>query len=383
MEKGKTRTLVQDVAKLIKANKISKADIKLLDKNLYDEAVALAGVMTEEEVVTNIEIKPIVKPKPVPPPPPPPPKPIPQPEPKKEPESKPVQKVISVPVKPVPPPPPPPPVVLEEKIVADINNLDIKIGLLNKKKEEILSEKNGLLSSLDKVRAEEKKLETDESDLSKKVESAVGLSARKTLEEKRWTIEDERQKVEKKRFEIKKSIDVVDLQVTQNQKERIHLEEEKSLLERKQEIEKAKKQGEKAKTDKQAEEKVYAGLELKKRSFETDWIKAKEGIKHIQKETENLGKQTQEIKEKIKTLEQREGNAINETDRHEAETNRWELDKQLREVEKKAWSLEEEGEKKTNEVSDLEKIFAQLQEDEMKSKKKIFEYQTLIDKAGV
>lgn len=396
-KQNNARTIVVDTARLLKQNKLTKEDLAKMDKTFREEVTACASTMLDQEQITlNVRSKekqPLIKdeivlgvkkPKPLEelvhapaPIPAPAAAPAPKPEPKIEPKPKP---------KPVPPPPPPPPAPMPKPAYAPAAPLteeqliQIHIDDLRKKREmvsaslhDIQFERNVLLKDLESIRTKEKGIEQEEAAIKKEQAGAVASVVR-TLEEKRWALEDARQVVEKERWEAHKKLDAVDVRISETYKQQAVLDTEELKSKRKIEELATKREAALAEGGKSDEEKVFAIIQAKKKKFEADWVKIKENIKRIKSNVSETDTRAVALKKQIEEIEAQENVAISEQDRHTLEEKRWLFDKQLRDIEKMVWDLDAEVEAKLKEVVEIEKIFAEIQIEEEKSKEKISAY---------
>ena len=79
-------------------------------------------------------------------------------------------------------------------------------------------------------------------------------------------------------------------------------------------------------------------------------------------------------------MDKTETTAVNEKDRHDIEEKRWELEKKFREIETSVWKIDADIEQKIKDVESIEKVFADIQIEEEKSKDKINKYISVIQK---
>jgi len=402
----KARTIVLDTARLYKQNKISKEELARMDKIFREEVITCADTLPpEEEPMTELK-KVVLKqapylmkgyvptrpkehvvptpaptpaptptPKPTPPPPPPPrptpptptPKPTPPPPPKPE---------IKIEIKPEPKPELKP----EEQVLsARKDEIKKKKDLVTNTLKESQSARNVLLAQIESFRAKEKVVENEENAIKKEEKNASILEI-KAWEEKRWILEDKRQAFEKERFETHKKIDEADVEISKQYKEQVAIDNEEKALDKELSLIKIRKEAKEAKEEKIKEEKIYDTLQIKKKKYEMDWVKIKEDIKGAKEQISKIDIEALDIKKQIETLDKAETTAVNEKDRHDIEEKRWELEKKFREIETSVWKIDADIEQKIKDVESIEKVFADIQIEEEKSKDKINKYISVIQK---
>ena len=260
-----------------------------------------------------------------------------------------------------------------------IDELKKKKDLITNTLKESQSARNILLAQLESFRAKEKVVENEENAI-KKEEKNASILEMKAWEEKRWILEDKRQAFEKERYETHKKIDEADVEISKRYKEQVAIDNEEKALDKELSLIKIRKEAKEAKDEKIKEEKIYDALQIKKKKYEMDWVKIKEDIKGAKEQISKIDIEALDIKKQIETLDKTETTAVNEKDRHDIEEKRWELEKKFREIETSVWKIDADIEQKIKDVESIEKVFADIQIEEEKSKDKINKYISVIQK---
>jgi hypothetical protein len=438
------RTIVVDLARLIKQNKISQADLKLIDKNLREEAIAYASIL-EETIPTTLNIRkhaihkpgepvsfgghnqlrptPIKKEEPGPiltgtipsviaekKPATPAPAPVPAAPPKHDTQIK-IKPVIKTePPKPAthkihpqinksftthtpigtksiahttPPKTTPPNTVVETEasIQSVIQTLASKKTVIEKEINELMSEKNARVHTLEAVKSKEKEIEDEELRIRLELNDASTAASKKSLEEKRWNLEDERQTREKERWDILKSIDALDQKILGKKNELSDLlrveRENREKLDRLQ----IKKRAEEAREALKNYEASYEKILERKKKYESEWLKIKNDMDSLKTKIENKKGEREDANRQFEETERKERATTDEKQRHALEEERWQADMKLRENAKAVWASEEELERKSEERNALESTFASIQTEEEDILEKIAEAKLIIQKA--
>lgn len=408
----RNRTIAADIARLIKANKLSQADLKALDKDLRAEAISYASTLEDEPetaplsirrhalitdsagpIPSNLKIRqtpahidatPIQKPEikiPIPheikPTPkietPPEPKPIPSQQPapaikKEESEAKP---------KPVPPeqtppsyiksnpsPTPAPSQSQEETFQSTLRDLSSKRAAIESDMQGLMSEKNDLLHTLESIMSEEREVEEEERRIRRELQESIPSAQKKTLEEERWSFEDKRQAFEKTRWETRKQEEALAEKILTKRKELTDISSKEKEVNDSIRSLNLKKEAEAARKELSSHEEEHRKILDKKRKYESDWSSLNGMIVTLKSRIESRKRSEQEANRQFEEIERKELATSDEKERHKLEEERWRADKALRDNERDLWNTEDELNKKLEEQKDLEQTFASIQIEE-------------------
>lgn len=271
--------------------------------------------------------------------------------------------------------------VEEEALNKEKEKIESKKAEISEAIQALVLQKGHLASELEGIKSREKSIEEDEKEVAKEAGQASSTSLKKSLEEKRWELEDKRQEVEKERFSLHEKSEALDQQIADMRKEESAVDVEMKRNERALEHVHLRKEAQVAEEKKDAEEKIYAAIQSKKVKYESDWVKMKEDLKHLEGQMSLLDDKLSAAKKEFEEIESAEKSTSSEKERHALEEKRWNIDKKLRALEKEGWGIEELVEKKSAEVSEIEKTFEAIQMEEAESKGRLNEYKAVIRKA--
>ncbi|GEM_PF-6692723 len=265
--------------------------------------------------------------------------------------------------------------ILKESIEYLIKQHDELVQELNryqKSKEQVLEEKKDFVAKKEEVEKnlrpvleEEKKKEGE----IRQIEQEEGLLKNETelrkKEQDRWAKEDERQAIEKKKWSMSEDLDTIGKFI--NDKDEVFA----TIIQKEEETRQKIQETEREKKRKEVQLRLLQIRKDRERA-ETEDQRLKSALKETENDLIALADEEEAILAEKKKTEETERHAGSAEEEKASESRRWQLENQLRDVEKRRWQSSDEKQKLVGLVSESEERFKKVKqaEDEAESELK-------------
>jgi hypothetical protein len=231
------------------------------------------------------------------------------------------------------------------------------------------------------TKVRETEIEKSEAELLEQEAKLQSLTEKRDVEKKRWSLEEERQRIEQERWAMDQKILGIEKQITELLAQEAEAEDKKHDIEGHIDTVKKMEAALVAKAEKIELSKKFEEIKTSRAALEKEWKELMDTKHKAEVIDAELLKREVALRSSIFNIESKEHQANSAEEVHDAETKRWEKEKDLRHLEEEVWKDEEDISKIQQLIDDVQKRSEDVLASEKSLNAKIAELDSIIKAA--